>query len=286
MATPVTTIKTSTAYFALSGDNTFQPTPAAGGHWGESLISGPAVAGLAARALEHDFGQAGFTPARFTIDLLKPARQVPTRTQTRLIREGRRVRYAECDVIQGNWIVARATAVQYLASEAPPGDEWTTEPEFTAPANAKAHEMLVGSNKSGWCALGAAHQNTEPKRAYYRGIDVVVGEKQSPFVRAVVVAEAAANMVINLGTRGIGYINGDLTVNMSRMPRSEFIGVQGDSRFAAAGVAIGTATLFDEAGPFGTATVTSIANPAAQIDFAGPARTDAPGAELFGENKS
>jgi hypothetical protein len=286
MATPLSIIETATAYFVPGDDNTFKPTPAASGHWGESLLSGPAVAGLAARALEHDFGQAGFTPARFTIDLLKPARQTPTRTQTRLIREGRRVRYAECDVIQGDWIVARATAVQYLTSEAPPGDEWTTEPVFTAPADAGYDGMLVGSDQAGWSALGATHQNTAPKRAYYRGVDVVVGEKQSPFVRAVVVAEAAANMVINLGTCGIGYINGDLTVALSRLPRGESLGVQGDSRFAAEGVSVGTATLFDEAGPFGTATVTSIANPAAQIDFAGAARTEAPGAELFGKNKS
>jgi hypothetical protein len=236
--------------------------------------------------MELDYGQSGFTPARFTIDLLKPARQVPTRTQTRLIREGRRVRYAECDVIQGDWIVARATAVQYLTSEAPPGEEWTTEPVFTAPEDAARDALSVGSDPSGWSVLGAEHQNTETKRAYYRGVDVVVGEEVSPFVRAVIVAEAAANMVINLGTRGIGYINGDLTVSMSRLPRSEFIGVQGDTRTAAAGVAVGTATLFDEAGPFGTAMVTSIANPAAQIDFAGAARTDAPGSELFSESKS
>ncbi|MFZ4372956.1 MAG: acyl-CoA thioesterase domain-containing protein [Mycobacterium sp.] len=285
MATPATTIETSTTYFVADGDNSFQPTPAAGGHWGESLISGPAVAGLAARALERDYGQTGFTPARFTIDLLKPARQVPTRTQTRLIREGRRVRYAECDVIQGDWIVAHATAVQYLTSEAPPGDEWSTEPVFTAPEIGQERGMLVGSASAGWSVLGAEHQNTATKRAYYRGVDVVVGEELSPFVRSVIVAEAAANMVINLGTRGIGYINGDLTISMSRLPRSEFIGVQGDSRFAAEGVAVGTATLFDEAGPFGTAMVTSIANPAAQIDFAGAARTDAPGSELFGESK-
>ena len=286
MTTPLTTAETATAYFMSNDDGTFDPTAAAGGHWGESLISGPAVAGLAARALERDYGQAGCTPARFTIDLLKPARQVPTRTQTRLIREGRRVRYAECDVIQGDWIVARATAVQYLTSEAPPGEEWTTEPVFTAPKDTARDALSVGSDPAGWSVLGAEHQNTATKRAYYRGVDVVVGEELSPFVRAVIVAEAAANMVINLGTRGIGYINGDLTVSMSRLPRSEFIGVQGDSRSAAAGVAVGTATLFDDAGPFGTAMVTSIANPAAQIDFAGNARTDAPGAELFGASKS
>lgn len=281
-----TSASTAEAYFTSSGDNVYQPTAAAGGHWGSSLLSGPAVAGLAARAIERDFGRSGFQPARFTIDLVKPAGQVPTRTQTRLIREGRRVRYAECDVIQGDWIVARATAVMYRTSEAPPGQEWITEPSFAAPDGARGDELFVGSDPAGWSVLGAEHQNTAPKRAYYRGVDVVAGEDLTAFARSVIVAEAAANMVINLGTKGIGYINGDLTVSIARLPRSEFLGVQGDTRFAADGISTGTATLFDDAGAFGTVMVTSLANPAAQIDFAGDSRTAAPGAELFAGNRS
>lgn len=276
----------ATAYFVATATDIFEPTPMAGGHWGESLISGPAVAGLAAFALERDFGQPGFLPARFTVDLIKPARQVPTRVQTRLIRDGRRVRYAECDVIQGDWIVARATTVQYRQSEAPAGQEWTPQTDFTAPQSISGDQLAVGSDTASWGELGADQQNTSRKRAYYRGADVVAGHPVSPFVRAAIVAEAAANMVINLGTAGIGYINGDITVALSRLPRGEYIGVQGDTRSAAGGVAVGTATLFDSAGPIGTAMVTAIANPAARIDFTGAARTDAPGAELFSETRS
>lgn len=272
----------SAAYFKALGDGVFEPTPVAGGHWGESLISGPAVAGLAAHAIEAGFGRTGYLPARFTIDLMKPARQVPTRTQTRLIRQGRRVRYVECDVVQGDWIVARATAVFYLLSEAPAGQEWVPGAEFPAPEDTTGDDLVVGSDSAGWSALGAEHQNTDRKRAYFRGVDVVTDHGASAFVRAIVVAESAANMVINLGTAGIGYINGDLTVSLSRLPAAGAIGVQGDSRFAAEGVSVGTATLFDDRGPFGTTLITALANPAAQIDFAGAARTEAPGAELFG----
>jgi len=177
--------------------------------------------------------------------------------------------------------VARATVVQYRQSEEPAGQVWTTAPRFTAPAAADDQDLVVGSDDTGWSRLGAQHQNTSRKRAYYRGADVIEGQPTSPFVRAVIVAEAATNMVVNLGTAGIGYINGDLTVALSREPRSEHLGVQADSHFAADGIAVGTATLFDDAGAFGTATITSLANPAAQIDFTGAARTDAPGAELF-----
>ncbi|HQV08152.1 MAG TPA: hypothetical protein PLL04_03285, partial [Thauera sp.] len=98
------------------------------------------------------------------------------------------------------------------------------------------------------------------------GIDAVAGLDATPFVRAVIVAEATS-LVSNLGTKGIGYINGDLTVALSRLPIGEFVGVQGDSHWCADGISVGSATLFDDRGPFGTGLVTAIANPAAQIDF-------------------
>jgi acyl-CoA thioesterase len=81
------------------------------------------------------------------------------------------------------------------------------------------------------------------------------------------VAEATS-LVTNLGTQGIGYINGDLTVGLSRLPVGEWIGVQADSHWAEDGVAVGTATLFDRSGAFGSGMTTAVANPAAQIDFA------------------
>lgn len=72
----------------------------------------------------------------------------------------------------------------------------------------------------------------------------------------------------NLGTHGVGYINGDLTVALSRLPRDEWIGVQADSHWTSDGIAVGSATLFDRVGAFGTGLVTAVSNPAAQIDFA------------------
>jgi hypothetical protein len=110
------------------------------------------------------------------------------------------------------------------------------------------------------------HQNESRKTFYNRAIQVVAGEKISQFVRAAMAAEATS-LVTNLGTQGVGYINGDLTVGMARLPVGEWIGVQADSHWAADGVAVGAATLFDEAGGFGSGMVTAVSNPAAQIDF-------------------
>ena len=52
-------------------------------------------------------------------------------------------------------------------------------------------------------------------------------------------------------------------------PGRDFIGVQADSHWCADGISVGAATLFDGRA-YGTAMVTAIANPAAQIDFGKP----------------
>jgi Thioesterase-like superfamily len=263
---------TRPAHFISDPDGFFHPTENARSRWGDDMLNGPAVVSLAAFNLEQRFGVPGFLPARLTVDLFKAARRVPTTVRARLVRDGHRVRNAECDIVQGDVIVARATLVQYRQSEPPPGEEWAGDASlfsFTPPLKAEPHAFFIGSDDAGWSPSGEAHQNTSRKRVYHNPIDVVAGHAITPFVRTVVVAEATS-LVSNLGTKGIGYINGDLTVALSRLPQSEYIGVQGDSHWVSDGVSVGTGTLFDDAGPFGTGLVTAIANPAAQIDFGKP----------------
>ncbi len=256
-------------FFSRDSAGCFHPTEWALSRWGNDSLNGPAVVGLAARFLELDYGAEGFLPTRLTADLFRSAHRVPTEVRTRLVRDGRRIRNAECDVLQGGMVVARATMVSYRQSGPPPGQEWAGQDSFPAPAGVAGPVYLIGSDGEAWTASSAEHQNTARKRVYHRTLDVVEGEQPSPFVRTVVAAEATS-LVTNLGTRGIGYINGDLTVGMVRLPVGDYIGVQADSHWCSQGVAVGAATLFDDGGAFGTAMVTAIANPAAQIDFSSP----------------
>jgi hypothetical protein len=256
---------TDAAYFLPDGE-TFHPSRDAVSRWGADHLGGPAVVGLAAWALERDFGLDGFLPTRLTADLFKVARRTPTLVRTRLVRDGRRIRNSECEILQGEAVVARATMVQYRTSAPPPGQEWVGPAEFGPRPVVTGPMYLVGSDDAGWSQIGGHHQNTSRKRVYHRTLDVVAGHEPSPFVRAVVAAEATS-LVSNLGTHGVGYINGDLTVAISRLPEGCDIGVQGDSHWCSEGISIGGATLFDERGPFGIGMVTAVANPAAQIDF-------------------
>lgn len=260
-------MSTEAAHFTLAESGEFLPTRFAQSHWGDDHLNGPAVVGLAAWVLEQESGSPDFMPARLTVDLFRAARGVPTTVVARVVRDGRRVRSAECDVFQDGRVVARAALLQYRRSVAPPGRLWTAQMTFPAPPSVDDATLTrVGSDEAGWSRSPGEHQNNSRKRFYNQPIEVVAGEKNSQFVRAVMAAEATS-LVTNLGTKGVGYINGDLTVGLARLPVGDWIGVQADSHWASDGVAVGTATLFDESGAFGSGMVTAVANPAAQIDF-------------------
>ncbi len=255
-------------HFTQIEQDAFLPTAYAQSHWGADHLNGPALVGLAARALETAFGLPEFLPARLTVDLFRAARGVPTTTKLALIRDGCRVRNAECELVQDGVTVVRATLVQYRLSEPPRGQEWTAPVSFTGPPDHdETRGIGIGSDAVGWTTAIADHQNTSRKRFVNRTIDVVDTDRNSPFVRAAMVAEGTS-LVTNLGTAGVGYINGDLTVALARLPRDEWIGVQADSHWAADGISVGTSTLFDDEGAFGSGTGTAVANPAVQIDFA------------------
>ncbi|HEX5144079.1 MAG TPA: acyl-CoA thioesterase domain-containing protein [Mycobacterium sp.] len=258
------------AHFTATDDG-FVPSQYAKSHWGPDHLNGPAVVGLAARALELQYGSAEFMPARLTVDLFKAARGVPTTLTTRLVRDGRRVRNAECDVVQNGDTVARAIAVWYRRSSPPPGELWTSATDFEFPAEPlpgpdEITGPYIGSDGHGWTRSIAEHQNADRTRFLDRPIDVVAGERNSRFVSAAMIAEGTS-LTTNLGSRGVGYINGDLTVGLARLPVDDWLGVQGDSHWESDGIAVGTATLFDSQGAFGSGMVTAIANTAAQIDF-------------------
>lgn len=255
------------AHFTPVGEDSYLPTKYAQSHWGPDHLNGPALVGLAARTLEEKFGLPDFMPARLTVDLFKAARGVPTTTRVTLIRDGRRVRNSECEITQDGVTVVRATLVQYRRSGPPPGQEWAPEPEFSWPDELGGVGLsYMGSDGVGWTKGIAEHQHTARKRFINRMIDVVEGHDNTPFVRGAMVAEGAS-LVTNMGSAGVGYINGDLTVALARLPVDEWLGVQADSHQAHDGISVGTATMFDHIGAFGSAVVTAVANPSAQIDF-------------------
>jgi hypothetical protein len=262
------------AFFTLDEDGTYVPTRYSRSAWSETMLNGPAVVAAAARTLEAEHGAEGFLPARLTVDLFAPVRLEPLTVVTEKVREGNRIRVTDGKVVQDGTTVARATLVQLRLGEQPPGEVWRSGREAPVPAEVVEDPLVAGSHPyfgsdaspEPWSQSMRAHQGVGRKRMWNHPLDVVVGESATPFQRAATVAEATSLMA-HWGSEGIGFINADLTVTLSRLPRSGDIGLEADEHLSDAGVAVGTATLFDRDGTFGTGTVVAVSNAGRQIDF-------------------
>ena len=281
---------------SVSDEGSAIPTGYAESLWAPGTLNGPAVCALAAHRVERRFGEDGFRPARFTIDMFKVAREVPTFTRGRLVRAGGRIRAAEIDVVQrtdpdpgsgsqDEVLVARATAVFLRPSQNPPGDRWQRPADavtFRPPTedigdsdvmSRFSSEVAGPESEPVWNTDMGEHQNGRRKRLWSHPLPTIDGETTTPFVRAVTGAESTS-LITNWGSTGIGFINCDLTVELARLPVGEWVGVEADSHIEHGGLSVGTAGLFDSHGMFGMGIVTAVNNAAAEIDFTSVDLTD------------
>ncbi|MGB3771161.1 MAG: acyl-CoA thioesterase domain-containing protein [Rhodococcus sp. (in: high G+C Gram-positive bacteria)] len=266
------------AFFENDGSQ-YRPLPYARSPWSTTMINGPAVCGLAAHEIEARHAEESFVPARLTVDLFRQARFEPTTVTTTVVRDGRRIRVVDASVEQDGQPVARATVVFLRRTTEPAGHTWRTERVPTPPMPVLTatkpfeHYPLYGSddhvtedNPGGWSLSMEDHTNRSRKRVWHRQLDVLNGHPNSPFVRAAMVGENTS-MVTHWGSEGVGFINADLTMTLSRLPVGSDVGLEADNQSSTDGVSVGAATLFDTDGVFGTCLVTAVANPNLAMDF-------------------
>ena len=271
---------TTPSSFFVFDNGVYTPTDLAQSAWSDDMINGPAVVGALARELESDHGVEGFQPARLTVDLFAPVRMTPLRVRTEAVREGRRIRVADAHIVQGDddTPVARASFVQLRRGEQPPGEIWHSDRVIEVPPQHAVDELGPfefpvfdsDSSQQRWTTTMGAHQGPGRKRYWHHPLDVVDVEIGTPFQKAAVLAETTSLMT-NWGSEGIGFINTDLTLSLSRLPVSNDLGIEADNHISHDGVGIGTATLFDREGVFGVGTVVALSNAKRQIDFGGQA---------------
>lgn len=265
---------TPLAFFELDA-TALVPTDIARSSWSQEQMVGPAVCGALARALEHDFGADQFVPSRLTVDLFKAVRVEALHITTASARDGNRIRVGDATIVQDGEVVSRASAVFLRRDDTPPGEYWTrTDPPEVPPGAlpVPAEERRLpfwGSDANGWTRHRRDHQSAGRKRIWVGQFDVVAGEPNSPFLTAVTAGELTS-MVTNWGSEGVGYINADLTLALSRLPVEREIGIEADQHIPHDGIAVGTATLFDSKGVFGTGLTTAVANAKRLIDYSRP----------------
>ena len=231
------------------------------------MLNGPAVVALAAATLEQQYGVAGFVPARLTVDLFKgrteaadddPHPADPRRTP------GAQRQSARC----GRASHGRPRdpgAVPDL--QAPPGRNGQGRQRSPAAARPTAtRSTSVATTRAG--VPPGRTTRTPPASASTTAPSTRWPVSTPPLSsRAVIVAVRPPAWSAISAPRASATSTATSPLRLSRLPIGEFVGVQGDSHWCADGISVGSATLFDDRGPFGTGLVTAIANPAAQIDF-------------------
>lgn len=241
--------------------------------WGEGYLRGMAVSGALARATERALTKLGITvqlrPARFTLDLFRPARNVETRVRTEVVRQGRRLVLIDAFFEQQERIVARSATLFLNPTVSPQSAVWNEiqvpeEPPFDLLPD-ENDERIYYEEGRGWGRSSEAEHGTYRHQSWHFPTRIVRGEEPTSFQMAASICDVS-NVVSNWGDNGLEFINGDVTLTLARVPVGPHMGLSATGRIEYDGLSNGSAVLYDRDGVFGMSLVTGLANPEARVD--------------------
>ncbi|MHA0289876.1 acyl-CoA thioesterase domain-containing protein [Mycobacterium sp. C3-094] len=262
------------AFFALTTDDAgreaFEPTPWARGPWGDT-VSGNYLGGLLGLIGERDVADqaAGMHPARFTVDLMRPAAMTPVSVTTDVVRAGRRLLLADVVMTQDDKSIARASLLYLRPGEQPSAPRWSADVHMpplpampdTIPDEAPMLMFTAGRDDASPHDGLAAWAHSGPKYVWFHDLlPIVDALPKTPFGSAAMAGDVSSSLT-GFGPDGLPFINADYTVSLSRHPQGRFIGLAALTHHSHDGIATGTALLVDEVGPIGTASATALVNP-------------------------
>ena len=195
--------------------------------WYEDGQHGGVVAALCARAVEATPTLVPMAVARLTVELFRQVPAVPLRTETRVVREGKRIQVVQASAWAGNVEMARATALRLRTTHLDlPGEALTAEPtppppDSVAPVDRSTwgvgprdgrimfhrHAIEIREVEGSFRELG-------PAAVWIRMTTPLVGgEQPSPLVRAVVAGDFSNGVSRLLHSSDWVFMNADLTVS-------------------------------------------------------------------------
>ncbi|MGW5439352.1 acyl-CoA thioesterase domain-containing protein [Nocardia asteroides] len=231
--------------------------------WSPNQLHGVGVCGLlAVEAEKHSPGD-GFIPARISVDLFQQVTRDPIALESTVVRAGNRIKVVDSRLVQQGQTRARATVTFLAATDDPPGTVWQPSRQLPVPDlrndDPQGAPPLFKSGDADWITDFTTARDAERKVAWQNLPSLVAGEPFTPFQRAAATGDLT-NLVCHWGSRGVGYINADMTLTLSRLPVGPELGLQALGHVPHAGVAVSTATMYDRQGPLGTCVITALAN--------------------------
>lgn len=258
------------AFYRRDGE-AFHPSPLTSGPWRPEHQHGGPPSALLARALEAHFAGPAGRLARVSLRLLRPVPMEPLVVAVRSLRDGRRVRGALAELRAGATVVATGEGLWIREAgvelgRSPPPIAWPPGPEDGVPLAFPFFRVPVSYRDAVDVRLSRGTFGSGATLAWMRlRVPLVEGEAPSPWVRVLALADAANGTTACLDHTRLGFVNPDLDVALARLPRGDWIGLDGVSRPEADGIGLVDTLLTDRDGTFGRATQTLV------IEAHGPA---------------
>ena len=255
-------IDPATPFFVRKGDR-LEATDAARGPWGPNSLHGRVIVGLLGAEIERLNGGPDYHPARLTVDMYRAPQLVGLEVVTRLVRDGRRIKVVDAELLADGVSAGRATCQLLRKTDEPTGMVWTGGGNWNVPRPDTLPNFGVSpmTMNGMWDLrfISGAFDEVVQRRVWMRETRPLIGgEPITPFGRVAISADYVSPLA-NIGNEGLQYINSDLTLYLHRVPVGEWVGYETTAHEASEGIAIGHCNIYDEAGRIGWGSVCGLA---------------------------
>jgi hypothetical protein len=262
----------------LADGERFTPTEHARGPWDPRALHGGAPAALLTAAFERMEPGSELPIARLGFEFLRPIPLAPLTLSTRMVRSGRRVQELAGELLAGEELVCRASAlrVQAVPADLPvstPSSQEASAPNEQArlppPESGKAVRFaLDGSSEASFAASAMEMRWLDepralgPGRVWMRlGYPLLPGEPLTPLARVAATADFGNGVSATLPFERFLFINADLTVHLHRPPLGEWIGLDARTLLHPGGTGLAESVVHDTSGSVGRAFQTLVVQP-------------------------
>lgn len=267
------------ALFEPAGTDTWTATGWSRGPWHADFCHGGPVAALLARSVEALDTDDAWQVAQLRVELTRPVPVGrPLRVHTEIARPGRKVSAAASTLVDGDDVVARSRAMRIRRAAIEYPSSFAAPPAATLPGPSGLEEVHLGwpgpegvafhSHSCDFRVARGAIDAPGPVAVWVRLRTVLVpGETPSGLQRVVAAADFGNGMSKWFDPSVMSFINPDLSVNLARPARGEWIALDAETHLGDAqqpsGAAFAESALYDADGRIGRATQSLLIEPTA-----------------------
>ena len=246
----VTLVEDSAPLFVRQGGD-YLPLQIAHSPWHDASVNGAAIAGLLAMETEHATAPTGLVPVRMTFDILGRVPASRFSTIGHWQRPGRRIGIFVNELEAEGKVVARATTLLSRETHSPAFDAPHGKPlPGEIPTSHLFSRTPFGRRIETRRLFGQPHQPGDGALWAKVNIRIVEDEPLSALSRTAILADTGSGIGNRLDRADWDYPNLDIGVNFARMPRGEWIMIEGSTTMTGNGHGLARSTLADEAGIF------------------------------------